>query len=155
MRKSLIVFTAVLFGSLFITACNQKVEIKSDNEKTKNEKVAEFEVFSVHDITLKEGVDEKEFETFVVNELVPLYGQMKGQKMYLVKGERGIRIGQYAIFLTFTSIEDLDRIYPHDIGFSEEFNKVFEGKDSLWKKFDSMAHGFDGKHNSDYVKVAH
>ena len=66
---------------------------------------------------------------------------------------RGIRNSQYAIFLTFTSIEDLDRIYLHYIGFSEEFNKIFEGKDSLWVKFDSMAEGFDGMHNTDYVKV--
>lgn len=150
MKKSLVVLVALLFGVIFFNSCNQKIE-----PKTENEKVAEFEVFSVHDLTIKPGVDEKLFEAFVTNEIAPLYGQMKGQNLYLVKGERGIRNGQYAIFLTFTSIEDLDRIYPHDIGFSEEFNKVFEGKDSLWIKFDTMAEGFDGKHNTDYVKVAH
>jgi hypothetical protein len=150
MKKSLIVLTVVLFGSLFIIACNQKAELKTENEE-----VAEIEVFSVHDVTIKSGVDEKLFEAFVIKEIAPLYGQMKGQNLFLVKGERGIRKGQYAILLTFTSIEDLYRIYPQDIGFSEEFNKVFEGKDSLWVKFDSMAEGFDGKHNTDYVKVVY
>ena len=146
--KNLSIIIAVVF--FVVNACTQTVVVKTENEK-----VAEFEAFSVHDITIKSGVNEKEFETFVMNEIAPLYGQMKGQNLYLVKGERGIRTGQYAIFITFTSIEDLDRIYPPDIGFSEEFNKVFEGKDSLWVKFGSMAEGFDGKHNTDYVKVTH
>ena len=150
MKNLSIIITAVLSVLFVVNACTQTVVVKTENEN-----VVEFDVFSVHDITIKSGVNEKEFETFVMNEIAPLYGQMKGQKLYLVKGERGIRTGQYAIFITFTSIEDLDRIYPPDIEFSEEFNKVFEGKDSLWVKFGSMAEGFDGKHNTDYVKVAH
>ena len=83
MNKSLIVLTVVLFGSLFIIACNQKVELKTENEK-----VAEFEVFSVHDLTIKPGVDEKLFEVFVIKEIAPLYGQMKGQNLFLVRRER-------------------------------------------------------------------
>ena len=150
MKNLSIIIAAVFFVLIFINACDEKVELKTENEK-----VAEFEVFSVHDLTIKSGVDEKLFEAFVNNEIAPLYGEMKGQKLYLVKGERGIRTGQYAIFITFTSIEDLARIYPPDIGFSEEFTRVFEGKDSLWVKFNSMAEGFDGKHNTDYVKVVH
>ena len=150
MKNLSIIIAALFFVFLLINACGKRVELKPENETA-----AEFEVFSLHDLTTKPDVNEKDFETFVMNEIAPLYGQMKGQKLYLVKGERGIRNGQYAIFLTFTSIEDLDRIYPPDIGFSEEFNKVFEGKDSLWVKFNSMAEGFDGKHNTDYIKVVH
>ena len=145
MKKSLTVLTVVLFGSLFIIACNQKVELKTENEK-----VVEFGVVSVHDLTLKAGVDEKEFETFIMNEVAPIYDKMRGQKLTLVKGDRGIRTNQYAIILTFESIEDRDRIYPPSGEFVGDF-----GEDSMWEKFDLMIEDGLGKLHTDYVKVVH
>lgn len=139
---------SIAFVFLFFIACNQK-----NDSKVKKEKIQTLEVFSVHDLKIKPNVNEKEFEIFVMKEIAPLYRQMKGQDLFLAKGYVGIRTGQYAIFITFESLEDRNRIYPPSIGFSEEFNKVMEGKDSLWKKFDSMAEGFDGTTNTDYVRV--
>lgn len=111
------------------------------------------EVICIHDLQIRPGIDEKEFETFVMNEIAPLYDQMKGQDLYLAKGDRGVRAGQYAIIITFTSIEDRDRIYPPGEGFSEEFNQIMEGTDAIWYKFNFMAEGFDGSMHTDYVKV--
>ena len=129
---------------LILTSCNL------DSGK---DKVQANEVICIHDLQIKPGADKKEFEAFVMNEIAPLYNQMKGQNLYLAKADRGVRKGQYAIIITFKKIEDRDRIYPLDIGFSEEFTKTFEGKDDLWDKFLSMAEGFDGTTNTDYVVV--
>ncbi len=128
--------------------------VKDNISHVKKENSPTLEVFSVHDLEIKDGVNQKEFETFVMNEIAPLYRQMKGQDLFLTKGYVGKRTGQYAIFITFESLEDRNRIYPLSVGFSEEFNKVMEGKDSLWEKFDSMAEGFDGTTNTDYIRVA-
>ena len=133
-----------LLALVLITACDQGFE---------NAQASSYEVISIHDLILKPGVDEKEFEAFTMNNIAPLYKQLKGQDFFLRKGYTGQRTGQYALFLTFETVEDRDRIYPFDIGFSEEFQKVMEGKDSLWEKFESMASGFDGFHCTDYIIV--
>jgi hypothetical protein len=123
---------------------------------TENKISADFDMVCIHDLELKPGVDEKEFEAFVMNEIAPLYKQMKGQDFTLGKGYVGQRTGKYSIFITFKSVADRDRIYPLDIGFSDEFNKAMEGKDAMWQKFRSMvAEGFDGVIVTDYLKVGH
>ncbi|NQU53754.1 MAG: hypothetical protein HQ522_14585 [Bacteroidetes bacterium] len=122
--------------------------------KVEKEKASDLKVFSIHELSIKPGVNEKEFKDFVMNEIAPLYRQMKGQDLFLAKGYVGNRMGQYAIFITFPTVKDRNRIYPlSGDGFSEEFKKVMEGKKSIWEKFDSMAEGFDGMHCTDYVKV--
>ena len=146
--KTLIVFS-ILFVFLFMNASAQTVESKIEKPK-----VSTLEVYSIHELEVNPDVDIKEFETFVMKEIAPLYNKMKGQNLYLVKGDRGIRTDKYAVLLTFESVEDRNRIYPPSGGFSEEFNEVFEGRDSIWDKFNSMAKGFDGTTHTDYVRVA-
>ena len=139
---------SIVFVLLLVNACEQKVDSNDEIEKMLN-----LEVYSVHNLIIKPGVNEKDFETFIMNEIAPLYNKLKGQDLFLAKGDRGTRDGQYAIFITFKSIEDRNRIYPPAGGFSEEFHKVFEGKDSMWEKFRSMAEGLDGTNHTDYVRV--
>ena len=136
--KTLIVFSVVL-SFIMMNAYAQKVD---------KPKVSTSEVYSVHQIELKADVDAKEFETFVMKELAPIYNKMKGQKLFLVKGDRGIRTDKYAIILTFESIEDRDRIYPPSGEFVGDF-----GDDSIWKKFDTFAIEGLGKSHTDYVIV--
>lgn len=135
-------FLALIFS--LMNACNL-------NPAAEN--VQPAEVICIHDLQIRPGIDEKEFESFVMNEIAPLYNQMKGQDLYLAKGDRGVREGQYAIIITFASIEDRDRIYPFGEDFSEEFQQIMEGTDDIWYKFNFMAEGFDGNTNTDYVKV--
>lgn len=125
----------------------------SFNQKSGNEKSSDFEIISIHELKLKPGVDEKEFERFVMNEVAPLYRQMKGQDLFLGKGYVGQRTGEYAIFITFRSVEDRNNIYPLTGGFSDVYNKVMEGHEGWYKKFQSMAEGFDGIEVTDYIKV--
>ena len=133
---------SIVIAIAMMTACDLSVE---------NEKTTDLEIISIHDLKLKPGVDEKEFETFVMSEIAPLYKQMKGQDFFLGKGYVGQREGQYSIFLTFNTLEDRNNIYPLSGGFSEEFEEITGGKDAMWNKFVSMAEGFDGVIVTDYL----
>ncbi len=122
----------------------------NDESKVEKPDKSTLEVYSIHDIEIKPEVDLKEFETFVMNELAPIYNKMKGQKLILVKGDRGIRTDKYAIILTFESLEDRNRIYPPSGEFVGDF-----GGDDIWDKFSSMVTTGLGESHTDYVKVVH
>ena len=83
MKKYIGISLAMIF--FMMTACDINIE---------KEKTTEFEVICIHDLKLKPGVDEKEFENFVMNETAPLYRQMKGQDLFLGKGYVGQRAGE-------------------------------------------------------------
>lgn len=140
----LLVLISIVLAFLMIGAGIQKVDFNGDKQNDLS-----LGVISVHDLELKPGVDAKEFETFVMKEIAPIYKKMKGQNLILVKGDRGVRTEKYAIILTFESIEDRDRIYPPSGEFVGDF-----GEASIWEKFDSMANGL-GAVFTDYVRVVH
>jgi len=121
------------------------------NNESKVEKYEKstLDIYSVHDIEIKQNVDSKEFEAFVINELAPIYNNMKGQRLILVKGDRGVRTNKYAIILTFESIEDRNRIYPPSGELVGDF-----GGEEVWDKFDSMTSTGLGVLHTDYVVVA-
>jgi hypothetical protein len=125
------------------------VYAQEDESKVEKQEASILEIYSVHELEIKPGVDIKEFENFVLNNIAPIYNKMKGQKLFLVKGDRGVRKDKYAIILTFESVEDRDRIYPPSGEFVGDF-----GDDSVWEKFRSMTQGLDGTKHTDYVKVA-
>ena len=77
---------------------------------------------------------------------------LKGLDVFLAKGDRGIRTGEYALILTFASIEDRNRIYPPSGETSEEISEIQaqEGMDSVWEKYESMSEGL-GETFTDYV----
>ena len=122
------------------------------NNTSKIEKLEEstFEVYAIHELEIKPDVDSKEFETFVMKEIAPIYNKMKGQNMTLVKGDRGLRTDKYAIILTFESLEDRNRIYPPSGDFVGDF-----GSEAIWDKFGSMLINGLGEASTDYVHVVH
>ena len=108
-----IYFVLVLF---LLSACSQKGVITG------------VDLISIHDITLKPGADEKEFEKLVINEIAPLYKQVNGQDLFLSKGYVGQRTGQYAIFITFPTVEDRNGTYHLSGEWSKEFLKFLKEK---------------------------
>lgn len=116
--------------------------------KVENPHESNIEVYAIHELEIKPNIDLKEFETFVLEEIAPIYNKMKGQKLILVKGDRGIRTGKYSIVLTFASIEDRNSIYLPSGDYVGDF-----GDQSIWDKFDSMVTEGIGKAHTDYVKV--
>ena len=124
--------------------------IPYDESKVEKSETSTSEVYAIHEIEIKQDTDAKEFEAFVLNELAPIYDKMKGQKLILIKGDRGIRSDKYAIMLIFESIDDRNRIYPPSGGFVGDF-----GDQEVWDKFDSMVSTAVGEAHTDYVRVVH
>ena len=108
------------------------------------------QVTSIHQLELKANVDPNEFEKYVHTEIAPKYNRIKGQHFVLAKGDRGSRINKYAIILTFDTIEDRNRIYPHGEESPEDW-----GDDKIWEKLASMSSGLgEESFFTDYVKIS-
>jgi predicted ester cyclase len=75
-------------------------------------------VFSIHAIDLQPGVTDADLEDFVRN----LRYAIPGQTVYLVKGDRGARTGQYAVLVEFDSVDLRDRYFPSEETASAEYN---------------------------------
>ena len=134
-----------IFMVLIFTVC----EVNAEEQKGE---VAGLGVVAVHELKIKPGVNEKDFESFIVNEWIPPYNKLKGLDVFLARGDRGIRTGEYALIITFASIEDRNRIYPPSGETSEEISEIHaqEGRDSVWEKYQSMSEGL-GETFTDYV----
>jgi hypothetical protein len=68
-------------------------------------------VFGVHTIELRPGADEQEFKKLIREQLFPA-GARLGWKGYILKGDRGERVGKYAVIWEIQSMEQRDRFYP-------------------------------------------
>jgi len=110
-------------------------------------------VIAVHQFILNDGIDEKEFKAFVLDEVLPLYNAVEGQTAYLMKGDRGLRTGMYSMVLVFPDVEARNRIYRPEGGYSEDFEKIFEGADALFEKMDDFIVGDPWVRHTDYVNV--
>ncbi|MFD0836145.1 hypothetical protein ACFQ0I_10240 [Mariniflexile aquimaris] len=137
--KSVTVMAFLLFFTINLNAQKNQSELA----KLKS---ASPDVVAVHDVELLPGQDAKAFETFVLNEIKPIYDKMKGQSFSLFKGDRGNRTNLYAFILSFNSIEDRDRIYTPSGEMVGDF-----GDKAVWEKLKTMAKVFYS--HTDYVKV--
>ncbi len=139
----------MLLAIILLSACKENVKAKEIVETEVIElKQIPFQVIAVHDIEVKSDIDLVEFETFVKNEIAPIYQNMKGQYFSLVKGDRGMRTNNYSVILTFDSLEDRDRIYPPSGELVGDF-----GPDETWEKFAAMLDKQLGESHTDYIKV--
>ena len=110
-------------------------------------------VIAVHQFVLNDGVDAKEFEAFMLDQIVPLYSAVAGQTAYLMKGDRGLRTGMYSMVFVFPDVEARNRIYPPEGGYSEDFEEIFEGTDALFERMDAFIVGDPWINSTDYVNV--
>ena len=137
--------TGIILVFAFLAVGELNAEVRKDGG-------AGLGVVAVHDLKLKAGVNEKDFESFIENEWLPMYSKIKGLDAFLAKGDRGVRTGEYSLILTFESIEDRNRIYPASGETSEEISKIQDDINSLWKKFEPMSEGL-GETFTDYVRI--
>ncbi len=113
-------------------------------------------VFGLHTFELKPGVNEKDFESFITDKVAPLYQSVPGQVAYLMKGDRGERMGKYLFVIELESPAARDRIYPpkgDSWGLSEDFERALEGTNPTWDKLASFVTKFPDPHFTDYVRV--
>ena len=146
--KRLFWITCAIFILGVSTAFSQNV-----NKKEKQAENPFTKVLGMHLLELKSDVNEKEFETFIMHKLIPLYQTVEGQDMYLMKGDRGARAGKYSLFIIFDNVEARDRIYPPAGGISEDFGKALEGTDKIWEQLNAYVEGEPFGNGTDYLKV--
>ena len=133
-------FVTLMLVILFSLPCS---ELIGQTNKSK-------QVIAIHQVDLKENIDSKEFEKFVLSEIAPIYNRMKGQQFTLAKGDRGSRINKYAVILTFDSVEDRNRIYPENGNSSVDW-----GDDEIWEKLRSMTKDLWSESKfTDYIEIS-
>jgi hypothetical protein len=114
-------------------------------------------VLGMHAIELKPGVNEQEFEEFIKSEVMPVYRQVPGQTVHLLKGDRGERSGKYLMLIELESTERRDHIYPpagDGWGVAEDVQQLVGNVDPIWEKFATFAEGFPDPAFTDYVMVS-
>jgi hypothetical protein len=76
------------------------------------ESIAMAKVFGIHAFEPLPGVLEEEFEKFILEQARPaLTGGSMDVEMYLLKGDKGERVGKYLVLLAMDSVETRNRIY--------------------------------------------
>jgi hypothetical protein len=111
-------------------------------------------VFYIHSLELNLGVTEEEFKSFLKEEL-PSMTARPGHKLYVIKGIRGDREGQYTLLGEIESLENYNQGRTPDGQATEEYKKFEEDhpenkiiKDKFW----SMVSIIDGE-STDYVEL--
>jgi hypothetical protein len=74
-------------------------------------------VLGVHEIELRPGISGEDFERFF-QEKVASMPLPAGWRQYLLKGNRGDRMGKYLLIIEADSVEVRDRIAPTDSNLS-------------------------------------
>ena len=111
-------------------------------------------VLGMHKLELKPGVDEKEFEDFVCNQILPLYRVVPGQTIHLLKADRGERDGQYMVLIELESVARRDHIYPAEGGVAEDVQQLVGDVDPIFEKFFTYVESFPDETVTDYVVVS-
>ena len=145
-QKMRLITLTISFVILVLSSASGYAQVENPNASKQM-------VIAVHQFILNDGVDEKEFEAFVLDEILPRYNAVEGQTAYLMKGDRGLRTGMYSMVLVFPDVEARNRIYPPGGGYSGDFQKIFEGTDALFAKMDDFIVGDPWVRHTDYVNV--
>ena len=107
--------------------------------------------FGMHMFALKPGVKAEDFETFVTEEVYPLYS-LEGSEVYVLKGDRGDREGKYLVMWEFESVEVRDRYFPSAGEMSPEVQQLFESWAAAMEKWAAFATPLETIY-TDYVVV--
>jgi hypothetical protein len=98
-------------------------------------------ILGIHQILVHPGTNLDGFRQFIKNELSQMY---EPWKITLLKGDRGEKVGKYAIMFEIGSIEDRSRLSPAPHTSSEEDKKwkadhrdLVEALMQKWDKFSS------------------
>ena len=111
-------------------------------------------VFGMHKLELKPGADERQFEDFFCNEVIPIYRVVPGQTIQLFKGDRGERSGKYMMLIELESSERRDQIYPEEGKVAEDVEQLVGNVDPLWEKLFTFIEEFPDPGYTDYLMVS-
>ena len=105
-----------------------------------------------HPLELKSGADGAELERLIREQIAPLYAQLR-QTMYLMKGDRGARVGQYVLVIEIESAAERDRIYPYvdgELAIPDDVMKVFDQGGAAWDNLNALVVAFPSPEYTDY-----
>ena len=107
-------------------------------------------VFGVATIELRPGVSGEDFERFWIEEYAPM-GAKLGWIGHVAKGDRGERIGKYAVIWELPSVESRQRYSPADGVLTQELHDLL-GPDfeRLGQRLDTLITGWPF---TDYVEI--
>jgi hypothetical protein len=115
--------------------------------------MAMAKVYGMHNVELKPGVDGQEFERFVAQELNAILGQVPGQSLYFLKGDRGVHAGHYLLVFEIETVKRRDALYPLTDEGSEEANKFFADNNAVMEKLDRFIVSLPDPEFTDYVVI--
>jgi len=95
-------------------------------------------VFGIHEIELRPGVKEEDFERFLTEEAVQL-PQFQGWKFHFAKADRGVRTGKYAVIFEIESVAARDRYAPQSDTGSEEAQRDEAPYATVLEKWSKLA----------------
>lgn len=111
-------------------------------------------VLGMHQVELKPGVDEREFEDFVCNQVFPVYRMVPGQTVHLLKGDRGERAGKYMVLIELESVERRDQIYPPTGSVAKDVEQLVGNVDAIFEKLSTFVESYPDDKYTDYVTVS-
>jgi len=107
-------------------------------------------IFGFTPLELRSGVNGEDFEKFFNNEFA-LFGHKLGWKAYVLKADRGERVGKYAVIWELPSIELRNRQIPGPDQITEEVLQLLGPEwDEANKKLDTFVVGWP---STDYVEM--
>jgi len=109
-------------------------------------------IFSVVPLELHPGVKGEDFVKFWLEEYAPL-GQRLGWGSHVLKGDRGARVGQYAVIWEMPSVESRDQIVRGDGQLTEKGQRLLEPDfQALNTKLDTFVTGWPF---ADYIELGY
>jgi hypothetical protein len=109
-------------------------------------------VIGLHETALHHGVSEAEFEQFLREELAPAAAKLEHLKLYVIKGDRGDRMGRYLTVVEFDSVDERNRQWPERDQASEEGKQEMEKLQPVIQKWQTYAN-FGNPAFTDYVEI--
>jgi hypothetical protein len=109
-------------------------------------------VFGIHPLVLHPGVNADAFERFVREEIQGL--SFAGQKIAVLKGDRGDRLGEYLYMIEFESVEVRDRLFPHEKELAAETQAAVIALLPVLEKWGTFATPFNMSVSTDYRVLA-
>ena len=116
-------------------------------------------LYGMHHLELRPEVSPDAFERFVIDELSNLLHR-EGQRTYVLKGDRGERVGHYLFVIEYDTVERRDQDSPGSNQDSEELKQwLAEHEEQVGRLFTQLSTyvlpEWDiGEHYTDYVEVS-
>jgi hypothetical protein len=105
-------------------------------------------LYGIHEIELKPGVKEEDFEEFMVEQVYALPWPCE---FTLLKGDKGERDGKYLVLMVFESTEARDRWDPVSGWITGEGRRFFQTHAATVEKYEAMATPVGETIYTDYV----